>query len=91
MAPLRTAAPELPKPSSGFAIVIGPRAALYRYADRPWADVLDAAGRGADGLRADTFGSATAHAADQEFVLREMVVGPSSVFHGYPALFEQRW
>jgi hypothetical protein len=77
--------------ASGYPVVIGPRAALYRYADRPWAEVVEAAERGADGLRADRQGSATAQPLDQEFMLREMAVGPSSAFHGYTALAEQRW
>jgi len=88
---MKHAAEPLPQPSSGFPIVIGPRAALDRYSDRPWAEVLAAAKAGADGLRLDTFGSPTARAASEEFALREMVVGPASSRHGYTALFEQRW
>jgi len=91
MTRLSKADPELPKPTSGFAVVIGPRSSLPRYSDRPWADVFDAAQRGLDGLRADRFGSPTARPGDQEFMLREMQVGPVSIFHGFPALMEQRW
>jgi hypothetical protein len=91
MSPLKKAAPPAPKPSTGFDVVIGPRSAIHRYEDRPWAEVLAAARAGQDGLRADTFGSPTASAADQEFVLREMEVGPTSAFHGYCSLWQQRW
>lgn len=83
--------PPTPQPASGFAVVIGPRSAIHRYGDRPWAEVWEAARRGQDGLRADTFGSQTARPADQEFMLRELTVDPSSAFHGYCSLFEQRW
>ena len=91
MTRLSKAVPDLPKPASGFAVVIGPRSSLHRYSDRPWAEVLQAAQRGVDGLRADLFGSPTARPIDQEFMLREMQVGPVSLFHGFPALMEQRW
>ena len=80
-----------PKPATGFAVVIGPRAQLSTYGPRPWADVLNAARRGADGLRADTFGSPTARPVTDEFMLREMTVSPSSFCHGYSSLMEQRW
>lgn len=92
MAPLKKKeGPPLPAPATGYAVVIGPRSAFHRYGDRPWAEVLEAARRGQDGLRVDKFGEPTATPADQEFALRELTVDPSSAFYGYASLLQQRW
>lgn len=82
------------KPSDGypvgFQVVLGPRSSLPRWGERPWAEIVAAAQRGEDGLRLEIFTLSTS-AADQEFMLRELPVGPTSAFHGRAGLFQQRW
>ena len=86
MAP-RTARPPTP-PATVYPIVIGPRAALDRYAGQPWADVRAAAEAGRDGLCVATSGGETPGA--DEFSLRELVHHGSG-FDGLACLLQQRW
>jgi hypothetical protein len=81
----------LPKPSTGFPVVIGPRDVFAKYAVRPWVEVIAAAERGDDGLRVDVFESPTWYPKNGEFAVREMLTGPASALLGATALLSQRW
>lgn len=83
--------PPLPPPPTGFPVVIGDRSVFDKYASRPWVEVLAAADLGADGLRRDAFGSATAMPVAGQFMLRQMALPCSPQLRALAALMKQAW
>ena len=71
----------------GYPVVIVPREMLEKYAHQLFADVLDAARAGTDGLKADIDGAIVPpdHAA-----LRE-IRQPGLLAHGKSSLLRQNW
>ena len=80
-----------PGPARGYPVVLGPRSSYHRYQELPWTAIVEAARFGRDGLRLAIEGQPDADPAFEEFVLREMTVGPSSTFYGRASLLQQNW